>query len=124
MRQTLIDAECAKFHRLPCCWQVLIYLTLYTTQCLKKLEKCPSAVEGLKSLTAMAVGHPSLSLFDGACAVSMAFDCVRVCARAQHESFRIPGDVGFALGSFFPAPATAQVCYRDLTPRAARVRVT
>lgn len=59
--------------------RVLIYLTLYVTQCLQKLEKCPSAVEGLKALTAMA-----------------------------HESFRIPGDAGFALGSFFPAPASSQ----------------
>jgi len=59
--------------------RVLIYLTLYTTQCLQKLEKFPNSFEGLKSLTAMA-----------------------------HESFRIPGDAGFALGSFFPAPATAQ----------------
>jgi actin related protein 2/3 complex subunit 3 len=59
--------------------RVLIYLTLYTTQCLQKLEKCPTPMEGLKSLTAMA-----------------------------HEQFRIPGDPGFALGSFFPAPANAQ----------------
>ena len=25
-----------------------------------------------------------------------------------HEQFRIPGDAGFALGSFFPAPASSQ----------------
>ena len=59
--------------------RVLIYLTLYTTQCLQKLEKCPNAMEGVKALTAMA-----------------------------HEQFRIPGDAGFALGSFFPAPASSQ----------------
>ena len=59
--------------------RVLIYLTLYITQCLQKLEKCPSPIEGLKALTAMA-----------------------------HETFRIPGDPGFALGSFFPAPASSQ----------------
>ena len=59
--------------------RVLIYLTLYITQCLQKLEKCPNATEGLKALTAMA-----------------------------HESFRIPGDAGFALGNFFPAPASGQ----------------
>ena len=59
--------------------RLLIYLTLYTTQCLQRLEKCPSPVEGLKALTAMA-----------------------------HEQFCIPGDAGFALGSFFPGPATMQ----------------
>lgn len=59
--------------------RVLIYMTLYITQCLQKLEKFPSPIEGLKALTAMA-----------------------------HEGFRIPGDAGFALGSFFPPPATAQ----------------
>jgi actin related protein 2/3 complex subunit 3 len=59
--------------------RTLIYLTLYTTQCLQKLEKSPSPTEGLKALTAMS-----------------------------HESFKIPGDVGFALGSFFPSPESAQ----------------
>jgi len=59
--------------------RVLIYLTLYITQCLQRLEKCPTPMEGLKALTAMA-----------------------------HEQFRIPGDPGFALGSFFPAPANGQ----------------
>lgn len=59
--------------------RVLIYLTLYTTQCLLRLEKCPTAVDGLKALTAMA-----------------------------HETFKLPGDPGFALGSFFPAPANGQ----------------
>ena len=59
--------------------RVLIYLTLYITQCLQKLEKCPSSMEGLKALTAMA-----------------------------HESFKIPGETNFALGSFFPAPASSQ----------------
>ena len=59
--------------------RVLIYLTLYITQCLQKLEKCPNQMEGLKSLTAMA-----------------------------HEQFKIPGDAGFALGSFFPSPGNSQ----------------
>jgi len=59
--------------------RTLIYLTLYTTQCLQKLEKIATPVEGLKALTAMA-----------------------------HETFRIPGDPGFALGSFFPSPGNAQ----------------
>jgi len=57
----------------------LIYLTLYTTQCLQRLEKCPTPIEGMKALTAMS-----------------------------HEQFKIPGDPGFALGSFFPGPANGQ----------------
>ena len=59
--------------------RALIYLTLYTTQCLQKLEKCPSQIEAVKLLTAMS-----------------------------HEAFRSPGDTGFSLGSFFPGPATPQ----------------
>jgi actin related protein 2/3 complex subunit 3 len=64
--------------------RVLIYLTLYITQCLAKLQTCPSQTEALKALTAMA-----------------------------HESFKLPGDPGFALGTFFPAPANSQEA--DLT---------
>lgn len=58
--------------------RVLIYITLYITKCLQRLEKCPNAMEGLKALTTMA-----------------------------HETFRTPGEVGFALGSFFPSPANS-----------------
>ena len=54
--------------------RVLIYLTLYVTQCLKKLEGCATQVEALKALTAMA-----------------------------HEMFKLPGEPGFPLGSFFPS---------------------
>uniref|UniRef100_A0A7S4BNT7 Actin-related protein 2/3 complex subunit 3 n=1 Tax=Chrysotila carterae TaxID=13221 RepID=A0A7S4BNT7_CHRCT len=64
--------------------RVLIYLTLYITQCLKKLEGLPDRVSALKALTSMA-----------------------------HESFLIPGDAGFALGTFFPSPQTSQEA--DLT---------
>jgi len=59
--------------------RVLIYLTLYITQCLKKLDTAPSKMEALKMLTAMA-----------------------------HENFALPGEAGFALGSFFPKPASTQ----------------
>merc|ERR1711975_210435 len=54
--------------------RVLIYLTLYITQCLKKLEGVASKPDAVKSLTAMA-----------------------------HETFTLPGDPSFSLGSFFPA---------------------
>ena len=37
-----------------CADRVLIYLTLYTTQCLKRLESCPRPAEGLQALTTMA----------------------------------------------------------------------
>ena len=56
--------------------RVLIYLTLYITQCLKKLE-----------------GGPPLA------------DAQRVLFNLSLESFPIPGDSGFTLGTFFPAPA-------------------
>ena len=32
--------------------RLLIYLTLYITQCLQRLEKCPTSVEGIKALHA------------------------------------------------------------------------
>jgi len=59
--------------------RTLIYLTLYITQCLKKLEGVASKADGVKALTAMA-----------------------------HETFLLPGDPGFSLGSFFPPPANSQ----------------
>ena len=59
--------------------RVLIYLTLYITQCLSKLNTVASKADGVRALTSMA-----------------------------HETFHIPGDGGFPLGSFFPAPASAR----------------
>lgn len=59
--------------------RVLIYLTLYITQCLKKLEGAPSKMEALKTLTAMA-----------------------------HENFSLPGEPAFPLGTFFPKPMSTQ----------------
>ena len=59
--------------------RVLIYLTLYVTQCLRRLEGAPSQLDALKALTTMA-----------------------------HEEFALPGDAAFPLGSFFPAPANAR----------------
>ena len=40
--------------------RVLIYLTLYTTQCLKRLETCATPADGLKALTAVA--HENFTL--------------------------------------------------------------
>mmetsp|Transcript_33302 Transcript_33302/g.110132 ORF Transcript_33302/g.110132 Transcript_33302/m.110132 type:complete len:173 (+) Transcript_33302:69-587(+) len=64
--------------------RTLIYLTLYTTQCLKRLETCPTQTDGVKALTALA-----------------------------HEAFSAPGEPRFALASFFPAgasPAELDLC--------------
>lgn len=59
--------------------RVLVYLTLYTTQALAKCQTCETAPAALKALTTLA-----------------------------HENFKIPGDAGFTLGSFFPAPQNHQ----------------
>ena len=59
--------------------RLLIYLTLYITEGLKIIEKCATPVDAMKQLTSKA-----------------------------HESFKIPGDAGFALGSFYPGPMTSQ----------------
>lgn len=60
-----------------CADRVLIYLTLYTTQCLKRLETCATPADGLKALTAMA-----------------------------HESFTLPGARGAGV-TWWPLPAHA-----------------
>lgn len=59
--------------------RVLVYLTLYTTQALAKCVSCETAPAALKALTAMA-----------------------------HENFKIPGDGGFSLGTFYPSPEGPQ----------------
>jgi len=59
--------------------RVLIYMTLYITQCLTKLTACQTKADGVRALTSMA-----------------------------HETFRIPGESGFPLGSFFPEAANPQ----------------
>ena len=59
--------------------RVLVYLTLYTTQALAKCQTCETAPAALKALTTLA-----------------------------HENFKIPGDAGFTLGTFFPAPQNHQ----------------
>lgn len=71
--------------------RILVYLTLYITECLKRIESAPSRAEATRSLTTMAL-----------------------------EPFMIPGDPGFPLGTFFPAPANKQEAgMRAHTPSAA-----
>lgn len=59
--------------------RLLVYLTLYVTECLKKIEAAPSKADAAKALTTMAL-----------------------------ESFAIPGDAAFPLGPYFPAPESKQ----------------
>ena len=59
--------------------RVLVYLTLYTTQAIAKCQSCETAPAALKALTARA-----------------------------RENFKIPGDGGFTLGSFYPNPQNSQ----------------
>ncbi|KRY54902.1 Actin-related protein 2/3 complex subunit 3 [Trichinella britovi] len=59
--------------------RVLIYLTLYIVECLKRLQKCSSKTEGLKEMSAFALDR-----------------CIP-----------IPGDQGFPMNSHFKGPANA-----------------
>ena len=56
--------------------RVMIYLTLYISECLKKLQRCPNRIEAQKSLATLAV-----------------------------SSFDIPGDPGFPLSAFLTKPS-------------------
>ncbi|KAK2724799.1 actin-related protein 2/3 complex subunit 3-like [Artemia franciscana] len=59
--------------------RLLIYLTLYITECLKKLTKCPTKDQALNKLYSLAVTR-----------------------------FDIPGDSGFPLNSVYARPTNAQ----------------
>lgn len=97
-----------------CADRVLIYLTLYTTQCLKRLETCATPADGLKALTAMA--HESFTL-PGARVRGPWGAVVDFCQREQSQC-RAPsaewpsrpsvctGEANFSLGGFFPPPAS------------------
>eukprot|EP00695_Tsukubamonas_globosa_P003407 TRINITY_DN619_c0_g1_i1.p1 TRINITY_DN619_c0_g1~~TRINITY_DN619_c0_g1_i1.p1 ORF type:complete len:208 (+),score=51.41 TRINITY_DN619_c0_g1_i1:58-681(+) len=58
--------------------RVLIFLTLFTQQCLKRLEKAASRE-----------------------------DAVRIVMALAQERFDIPGDAGFLFNAFYPKPATS-----------------
>ena len=59
--------------------RVLIYLTLYISECLKKLQRCRSRDDGRKTLATLAVSR-----------------------------FDIPGDPGFPLNAFMSKPRSRQ----------------
>jgi actin related protein 2/3 complex subunit 3 len=53
----------------------LIYLTLYITECLRRLQKCQSRIQAQKELTSLAI-----------------------------SAFPIPGDADFSLNGMFTKP--------------------
>ena len=59
--------------------KLLIYLTLYISSCLRKLESCPSLAAGQKAVFNLAM-----------------------------EPFALPGDAGWPLGGLFTTPANRE----------------
>lgn len=57
--------------------RVLIYITLYITECLKKLQRCSNKNQGLQEMYSLAI-----------------------------SKFDIPGDAGFPLNSHYAKPAS------------------
>lgn len=68
--------------------RLLIYITLYITECLKKLQRCPNKHQATNEMYSLAISR-----------------------------FDIPGDVGFPLNSVYAKPETSDeagkrnVCY-------------
>lgn len=58
--------------------RVLIYITLYITECLKRLQKCSNKNQGLQEMYALAI-----------------------------SKFDIPGEPNFPLNSVYARPANA-----------------
>jgi hypothetical protein len=58
--------------------RVLIYLTLYTTECLKELQRCPNKNAGQQKMYSLAISR-----------------------------FDIPGDPGFPLNAVYAKPASS-----------------
>ena len=61
------------------CDRVLIYLTLYISECLKKLQRCTSREQGMQEMYTLAISR-----------------------------FDLPGDPGFPLNSVYSKPANAE----------------
>lgn len=58
--------------------RLLIYITLYITECLKKLQKCPNKQQATNEMYSLAISR-----------------------------FDIPGDAGFPLNSVYGKPASS-----------------
>merc|ERR1712013_921535 len=59
--------------------RVLVYITLYTIECLKRLQKCSSKEQGTREMYTAAL-----------------------------ESFHLPGEAGFPLNAFYTKPRTVE----------------
>jgi len=59
--------------------RVLVYVTLYTIECLKRLQKCANKEQGMKEMYTTAL-----------------------------ESFHLPGEPGFPLNSFYTRPKSGE----------------
>lgn len=59
--------------------RVLIYITLYITECLKRLQRCANKSQGLQEMYSLAI-----------------------------SKFDIPGEPGFPLNAVYAKPQTAQ----------------
>lgn len=59
--------------------RVLIYITLYITECLKKLQRCSNKAQGNQEMYSLAI-----------------------------SKFDIPGEAGFPLNAMYARPASAQ----------------
>lgn len=60
---------------------MLIYITLYITECLKKLQRCNNKSQGLQEMYSLAIAK-----------------------------FDIPGDAGFPLNTVYLRPTTPTEC--------------
>ena len=82
--------------------RVLIYLTLYIQDCLKKLQKCSNKSQGKSSKTIVKISH-------------MVFDVSFDFFKGQQEMyslaiarFDIPGETGFPLNGVYAKPRTPE----------------
>ena len=60
--------------------RVLVYITLYTIECLKRLQKCSNKEQAMKDMYVAAL-----------------------------ESFHLPGEAGFPLNAFYTKPKAGEV---------------
>lgn len=64
--------------------RVLIYVTLYIPECLKKLQRCPNKNQGMQEMYSLAI-----------------------------SKFDIPGEAGFPLNSVYAKPQTPSEAGKD-----------
>jgi hypothetical protein len=79
----VVQSQSGSYFSHDVCWQseadrVLIYITLYITECLKKLQKCSTKNQGMHEMYTLAI-----------------------------SKFDIPGDPGFPLNSVYAKPISS-----------------